>query len=132
MIQPEIDPELKDLLATADVLTEDDVWTDGGGGSEHDGRDWLEMDAARPAQAAALGRPVLAVSGDLDWQVGTDETTLWKHQGVGQSEILDGLTHAFNKVSNPDLATLTSEQIGTEVHPSIADAVVSFLDEQMS
>ncbi len=94
--------------------------------------DWLDLTDAAPDLARTLDRPLLAVSGDYDWNVPPSETELWadlfdevggEHHGV----VLPCLTHALNCIAQPDWMAIDAEDIGGEVDISLLDEVGAFL-----
>lgn len=94
-------------------------------------RSWMDYADGVPIAAAALDRPVLVLSGDMDWNVPPSQSAQWEEtlpEGVGHDIIvLPCVSHALNclEVANP--ASITATDIGRTVDPAVVDAITEFL-----
>lgn len=105
-----------------------------GGASLAYWHDTFALEDAAPATARALDRPLLAISGDYDWNVPPAETKLWEESFEGtrhRAVVLPCVTHALNCVSQPDYRKITPADFGRHVDPRLIAEVASFLDAQV-
>ena len=97
-------------------------------------QEWMDVGDDRPGDMASFPQPILAVSGDYDWNVPADtELSGWANalQDNGSVAVeLPCLTHSFNCIAQPDWTAITSADIGTEVHDSLFDAIEGWLDDR--
>ena len=75
---------------------------------------------------------MLAINGELDWNVPSIEAQAWGEYlaGVGANfEVLTFpcVTHALNCVSESDPTAITPADIGRAVADEVADALIAFL-----
>lgn len=100
-------------------------------------KSWMDLGDAAPALASASPRPLLALSGDYDWNVPATETELWAElfastPGVGhQAVVLPCVTHVLNCIAQPDWMRITPDDFGRHVDASVLDALLGFLDAQL-
>ncbi len=87
-----------------------------------------------PERIAALDKPVEVLIGGYDWNVPPAEAPLWRQslakapQGVDtEVKVLDAITHALNRLSQPDWQKITPADIGDTVDPVVVDAIGSFV-----
>jgi len=100
-------------------------------------RSWLDLADRMPARLAGLDRPLLALSGDYDWNVDPSETARWMtafaavdHDPGHEAMILPCLSHVLNCIAQPDVTKLRPSDFGRHVDPAAVDAIVQFLDRQ--
>lgn len=95
-----------------------------------------QVQAAKDALviARSIDRPILALRGTYDWNIPEADFAEWKralessaHAAKHKVRELPGLTHALNRISQPDPAKITPSDIEAKVHPSVADAIVQEL-----
>ena len=131
--QQQIDTVVGDLRTMVEELAELRAGTftgaSIGGASVAHWQAWLDLDDARPADLAALDRPILAVNGGMDWNVPEDPELLgWEAAldangaaGDGNAALsLPCLTHAFNCVEG--------QVVGESVDSSLLDGLRDWLD----
>ncbi|HWV37129.1 MAG TPA: alpha/beta fold hydrolase [Vulgatibacter sp.] len=101
-----------------------------GGASLAYWHDTFALSVAAPERARALDRPLLAISGDYDWNVPPSEMELWEQAFAGtrhRTLVLPCITHALNCVSQPDYRKLRQADFGRHVDPSVIEEVANFL-----
>lgn len=102
-----------------------------GGASLAYWHDTFALGDAAPRVARGLDRPLLAISGDYDWNVPPSETRLWEEAFAGtlhRALVLPCVTHALNCVSQPDFRKIRPADYGRHVDPQVIEAMVQFLD----
>ena len=94
----------------------------------------MDLGDAREADFTGLSSPVLALSGDYDWNVPPSETEGFAalFEGLASDpghavEILPCVTHALNCITQPDWTMIGTGDIGRVIHPALVQAVVDFL-----
>jgi uncharacterized protein len=99
-------------------------------------RSWLALTDEVPTLVPGLTKPLLALSGDYDWNVPRTETETWERAFAAldrnpghKAVVLPCISHALNCISEPDWTKITPDAIGRHVHPSVLDAVRGFLDD---
>jgi len=104
-----------------------------GGASLAYWHDTFALSEAASQTVEALDRPLLAISGDYDWNVPPSETKLWESAFAGtvhRATVLPCVTHALNCVAQPDYKKITPSDFGRHVDPKVIAEVVSFLGVQ--
>jgi pimeloyl-ACP methyl ester carboxylesterase len=109
-------------------------------GSSIDGIDvgfwqsWMDLGNSREADLEGLSSPVLALSGDYDWNVPPSETESFValFEGLASDPghmtvILPCVTHVLNCITQPDWTLIDTSDIGRGIHPPVVQAVVDFL-----
>lgn len=97
-------------------------------------REWMRLGDEAPGLARALDRPILALSGDYDWNVPPIETERWgelfaeRSPPLQETKLLPCITHALNCVSQPDWTQIRPADIGRHIDAAVLDAVIDFLD----
>jgi dienelactone hydrolase len=97
---------------------------------------WLELGDRARTLLAELDRPLLALSGDYDWNVPFSETEAWRaafaavpstpgHEAV----VLPCVSHALNCIREPDLAQLGEDDLGQHIDPAVPAEIVRFLGQ---
>lgn len=91
---------------------------------------WLAWGAVKPAEeAAALGKPVLALRGARDYQVGPADQDLWEKALAGKpngaARTLPGLNHLF--VEGEGVSTPAEYAKPGHVAPAVLDAIAGFV-----
>lgn len=91
---------------------------------------WLAWGAVRPAEeAAALGKPVLALRGARDYQVGPADQALWEKALAGKpncaARTLPGLNHLF--VEGEGVSTPAEYAKRGHVAAAVLDAIAAFV-----
>ncbi|HEY0839724.1 MAG TPA: alpha/beta hydrolase, partial [Vulgatibacter sp.] len=102
-----------------------------GGASLAYWHDTFALSDSAAATARGMDRPLLAISGDYDWNVPPSETRLWEEAFAGthhRALVLPCVTHALNCVSQPDFRQLRPSDFGRHVDPQVIEAMVRFLD----
>lgn len=132
-----IDAQLAGLRSTAEKLRALRAGTFAG--TSIDGlslaywRSWFEMADAATTLGPALDRPLLALSGDYDWNVPPGETESWRaafgDSAIHRAEVLPCVTHAMNCITERDPPKIGADDIGRHVDPAVIEAVVGFLGE---
>lgn len=95
---------------------------------------WLRLGDEAPGLARALDRPLLALSGDYDWNVPPLETELWarlfaeREPPLSRTQVLRCVTHALNCISEPDWTKIGLGDIGRHVDSAVLEAMIQFLD----
>lgn len=129
-----IDAQLKGLEETIAQLEAlragEEVPDQIGGASRQFWEASLEIAAARQARLAALDRPLVLIFGAYDWNVPSAEVQGWR-QGVREVPegvdveivVLEELTHAFNRITQPDWQKVTPDDIDAHVDPEALEAV---------
>jgi pimeloyl-ACP methyl ester carboxylesterase len=116
---------LREGTYTGDAMSEDvqSFWTQ-----------WLELGDGLPAVARRVRQPILAISGDYDFNVAPEDTQSWSalfaevtpnpgHRAVVQP----GLTHALNLVHRRPWFDVEATDVETEVSRALIDEVLDFL-----
>lgn len=104
-----------------------------GGASLAYWHDTFALSEAAPQTVRALDRPLLAISGDYDWNVPPSETKLWEAAFEGtphRAVVLPCVTHALNCVSQPDVRKIAPSDFGRHVDPKVIAEVLAFLSTQ--
>lgn len=120
--------EIEDAERKAALLAKGTLGTDTfAGAPQAYWRDWASRDGV--AMARKLGRPVLLLHGDRDFQVGDEDVAVWKKglEGVPRAEIvsLPGLNHLFLEGSGkPGLAEYETPG---HVDARVIDALAAFI-----
>ena len=98
---------------------------------------WLELGDRARTLLGELDRPLLALSGDYDWNVPPSETEAWAEAFAGvrvnpghEAVVLPCVSHALNCVSEPDLQRLGLDDLGRHVDPAVPAELVRFLGLQ--
>lgn len=97
-------------------------------------RSWMELGDRARSLVAGLERPLLALSGDYDWNVPPSETDAWAaafaavdgnpgHEAV----LLPCVSHALNCISQPDLLRLSEDDMGRHLDPAVPLEIARFL-----
>lgn len=96
-----------------------------------------QIQAAKDALSLAksIERPLLALRGTYDWNIPSADFAEWKkalqssaHAAKHRVQELPELTHALNRVKEPDPQKLQASDIEHKVHPSVAEAIAAFLE----
>jgi dienelactone hydrolase len=95
---------------------------------------WMELgDRARPL-VPQLARPLLALSGDYDWNVPPSETDAWRESFAAvpsnpghEAVLLPCVSHVLNCISQPDVTLLSEADFGRHVDPAVPAEIVRFL-----
>lgn len=97
-------------------------------------RSWLELGDRARTLVDALDRPLLALSGDYDWNVPPSETDAWRDAFAAvpndpghEAVILPCVSHALNCIAQPDLQLLTEADFGHDIDPQVPAEIVRFL-----
>lgn len=92
---------------------------------------WLDLSDRSTQLLADYPSPVLVVGGENDWNVPPESIEGWRpHLRDGDDlVIIDELTHAFTRLSEPDPSAFTLEDLGTQVEPSFLTRVGDWLDQ---
>jgi dienelactone hydrolase len=100
---------------------------------------WMFYIDIAPGLAYDSDRPLLAVSGDYDYNVAPEETERWgevfaqvPHDPGHMTAVLPCVGHALSCVTNPDPASVGPEDVQDEVHESVHEAILSFLQAAFS
>jgi len=95
----------------------------------------FELTDAAPMVAASSAELLLVLSGDYDRNVPPAELAAWrdlfskgKPSVDHETKLLPCVTHALNCISQPDITSIRSSDIGCHVDQQIIDAVIAFLD----
>jgi pimeloyl-ACP methyl ester carboxylesterase len=104
----------------------DDAPEAAGGGSAAFWTDHFAIAARRAERIAALDTPVHLIFGGYDWNVPPSEADLWQEalasapEGVETSLIvLPDVTHALNRIAQPDFTKIQVADIGTSVDGAV-------------
>lgn len=96
---------------------------------------WMDLGDEAPGIVATLDKPILALSGDYDWNVPPTETRLWEGTFAAVEEdpghdavVLPCVTHALNCIGQPDWTRVTPDDIGRNVDASVVDELLGFLN----
>lgn len=93
---------------------------------------WFDLADEAKSVGPALDRPLLAISGDYDWNVPPGETESWaaafEGSALHRAQVVPCVTHALNCVSQPDPLRIRPADIGRSVDPAVIEALVGFLD----
>ena len=136
MDEPQIEQAAAPLIGPADALARirsgETVSEPILGASAVFWRSWMDYADGVPASAAAVDRPMLVLSGELDWNVPPDQADRWEEtlpEGMGHAiVVLPCVTHALNCLAEGDPAAIKPTDIGRTVDPSVTAAIVEFLD----
>lgn len=96
-------------------------------------RSWLKAGDEAPALAAATPKPLLALSGDYDWNVPPEETQAWQQTFAlepkpgHETEVLSCVTHAMSCVRQPNPAQIRRDDIDCVIDQRVIERVVKFL-----
>lgn len=94
-------------------------------------KSWMDYADGVPAVAAATDRPMLVLSGALDWNVPPDQAVQWEEtlpDGIGHEVVvLPCVTHALNCLAEDDPAAISPTDLGRTVDPAVVAAMVEFL-----
>ncbi len=100
--------------------------------------EWLQMTDEAPTIAAGLDLPLLAISGDYDWNVPPEDTESWAllFEGVEsdpghEAIVLSCVTHALNCIRDTDWLEVTPDEVDDFVSPDLIAAVLDFLDSSL-
>jgi hypothetical protein len=94
--------------------------------------DWFRITDATPVVATTVTQPMLALSGDYDWNIPPSETEAWAAQFEGsqhQATVLPCVTHALNCVSQPAWTQIEVEDLGTEIDTQLLEDIVRWTAE---
>ncbi|MFK7926701.1 MAG: alpha/beta hydrolase family protein [Myxococcota bacterium] len=103
-----------------------------GGASAAFWASWMQAGDDAPGIAAGLDQPLLALGGDYDWNVPSDQLDGWRsafatHDGVREAKELACITHALNCVSQPDWKLVTPADISSNVSADVSDKIAEFI-----
>lgn len=95
---------------------------------------WMALGDRARMLVSELDRPLLALSGDYDFNVQPSETEAWRatfaaspanpgHEAV----VLPCVSHALNCISEPDLLLLGEDDFGRHIDPAVPAEIVRFL-----
>lgn len=80
--------------------------------------------------AQQVDQPILALRGSYDWNIPRTDFEAWREALAGSKHAdkhkvleLPGLTHALNRVNQPDPSKIQADDVETQVHPSVARAI---------
>jgi len=100
--------------------------------------EWLQMTDEAPSIAAGLDLPLLAISGDYDWNVPPEDTESWGllFEGVEadpghEALVLPCVTHALNCVRNTDWLEVSPDEVDDFVSPELIAEVLDFLESTL-
>lgn len=95
---------------------------------------WMALGDRARTLAPALDRPLLALSGDYDFNVPPGETEAWRATFAASSTdpghealVLPCVSHALNCISEPDLLLLGEDDFGRHIDPAVPAEIVRFL-----
>jgi len=98
-------------------------------------RSWMDLGDEAPDVARALDKPLLALSGDYDWNVPPTETQSWEQAFADveadpghEAVVLPCVSHALNCIDQPDWTQITPADLGRHVDASVTDELIRFLD----
>ena len=92
--------------------------------------DWFRITDATPIVAESVSQPMLALSGDYDWNVPPSETEAWAAQFEGsqhEATVLPCITHALNCVTQPEWTQIVPKNLGTEVDAAVVDSLATWI-----
>lgn len=126
--------DLQDLAAQARAIGEGDV--EGpplAGASRAFWASYIEASRAAPGQVAASDVPVLALGGELDWNVPPAYVEDWSDSigDRGEVVILPNITHALTRLGTGDVAEIGPGDVGEEVDPSVVEAITDWLSKTL-
>jgi uncharacterized protein len=95
---------------------------------------WMDLGDRARSLVHELDRPLLALSGDYDWNVPPSETDAWRDAFAALADnpgheavVLPCVSHALNCISQPELALVTEADFGRHIEPAVTAEVVRFL-----
>lgn len=126
--------ELQDLAAEVREIGEGRV--DGpplAGASRAFWASYIHASRAAPNQVADSDVPVLALGGELDWNVPPAFVRAWSDSigDRGEVVILPSITHALTRLETSDVAALGPGDVGEELDPSVVEAIVGWLRDTL-
>ncbi len=96
-------------------------------------RSWLSAAERAPRYAHELGRPLLVLGGEYDYNVEPREILQWK-EWLSKSlcrqhrvRVLPCVTHALNCISEPEPTRIGAEDIGRDLSPELVHEILLFL-----
>lgn len=94
---------------------------------------YIKASREAPAQVAASDVPVLALGGELDWNVPPAFVQGWSDSigDRGEVVILPNITHALTRLETGDVAELGPDDVGEEVDASVIEAITDWLSETL-
>ena len=96
-------------------------------------KSWLKAGDEAPLLAAATPKPVLALSGDYDWNVPPEETMAWQRafslggQAAHETQLIPCVTHAMSCVRQPNPTQIRKPDVDCAVDPRVIASIVKFL-----
>lgn len=98
--------------------------------------EWMQITDGVPDVARTVAQPMLAISGDYDWNIPPEETEAWgalfdeiENDPGHRAMVLPCLTHGLNCVHEADWLQVQPDDVETEVSDELIAAVVAFLNE---
>jgi pimeloyl-ACP methyl ester carboxylesterase len=95
---------------------------------------WMALGDRARTLVNQLDRPLLALSGDYDWNVPPSETDAWRDAFAAVSNdpgheavVLPCVSHALNCIGEPDLSLLDEDDFGRHIEPAVVAEIVRFL-----
>lgn len=84
-----------------------------------------------------IDRPVLVLRGGYDWNISTEDFQEWKTAlesstlaAKHQASELPEISHALNRITQPDVKKLGPADIGDKVDPKVIEVIANFLGEK--
>jgi len=93
----------------------------------------MDLGDQSAALAAATPKPLMALSGDYDWNVPPRETEDWRRTfssqdpAVHRAKVLPCITHAMTCIEERDPAKIRPRDITCDVDPRVTQEVIDFL-----
>lgn len=94
-------------------------------------RSWLRLSDGVPQLARQARQPLLVLNGEVDTNVGPEQTARWRRdltEDADRVAALDCVSHALNCLHTDDAATVDAAEIDATVDPRVPATIVEFLD----
>lgn len=94
-------------------------------------RSWLRLSDGVPQLAMQARQPLLVLTGEVDTNVGPEQTARWRRTLRDDRDrvvALDCVSHALNCLHTDDPATLDPAEIDAAVDPRVPATIAEFLD----
>jgi uncharacterized protein len=99
-------------------------------------RSWMDLGDRARTLLRQLDRPLLALSGDYDWNVPPSETDSWRDAFAAlgdnpghEAVVLPCVSHALNCIRQPDLLLVTEDDFGRHVEPAVTTEIARFFSQ---
>ncbi len=96
---------------------------------------WMELGDRARELLPELDRPLLALSGDYDWNVPPRETEAWRAAFAAVADnpghealVLPCVSHALNCIEQTDVRLLSEADFGRNIDPAVPAEIVRFLE----